>query len=207
MLQQAAARDRGRCSSEGRHVCDGVRGRLRLELRAHLARRPPHPRSGRAGGVRRVPAQARAGRGRSPGASVAGVDVAGDDERARHELLLLVPGASLREAARHRRRVGLLPRRGRRGGRGAGDDRAGGSAERAGAAREVARGAGRLLRRRDGRRRRRARACSRSSAGSRCRARRSTRSSTASRWTSTAPATRRSTTCASTACASPRPSA
>ena len=72
---------------------------------------------------------------------------------------------------------------------------------------EVARGAGAPATGRAGRRRRRARTSFPSSAGSRCRARRSRRSSTASRWTSTAPATRRSTTCASTACASPRPSA
>ena len=124
-LADVAGAHARRCSQAGAPVCDGVRGRLRWELRATwlggtrildkleaadfdvFARRPTLT----AADVPVAPlAHARAGRS--------------DEDRhrrgPRHQLLLLVPRAARRQAARDRRRLGLLPRGRRCGGRSAG---------------------------------------------------------------------------------------
>ena len=96
----------------GRDVCDGVRGRLRHELRVDVAGRHAHSRPARADRLQRVHVQADA---RDGGRAVAALRArccgTARHERAGDELLLFLSRAARRQAQRHRRGVGFLPRR------------------------------------------------------------------------------------------------
>ena len=176
---------RARCSRAGRAVCDGVRGRLRWELRADLAWRhrgfsiswsapiidcasriaPTLGAPDAAGTTSATAAVVDSG----TAAALRTAPIAGlmaRDTNFYYSFLVL----PRRQAARHRRGLGLLPRRGRRGRRGRSAEPA-----RAARSRALATGAGALLRRRHARRRRRARALAPLIRGSTCRGRPSRR--------------------------------
>ena len=181
--------------ARGPRVCDGVRGRLRFELRLTWlgGRRILDRVDAQRGDSPAPPADARRRRRARP-ALAGALDVeAPPPDGAQDQLLLLVPRAAGRAAARDHRRLGFLPRRRRCGGR-SGADRSGRTSPRE-RVWLLACGAGALLRRR-----RAADAAGPAAAAVhrpvRSAARRRSRtSSTASRWISTRRAIRRSTIC------------